>query len=432
VSERLLSRLRASVFAKLLAIMLGMGLAIPLMVAMVVALFVRPAVNEPFQDLMVDYAEHLAATSPNLETARIAGARHALAIRYEGPAGAWTTQPGLPTVDELQRTTSRASWLRARLWSGYHVVARPDGSRYLFAWDYQRQFDAAHVRLLLLVVVLVAGVVLVGHTLLNRTLQPLRSLREGVAALSDGDLEVRVPRRTNDELGALADAFNQMVGRVRERVRARDQLLLDVSHELRSPLTRMRVALALCPDDEHNRRLGSNLAEMEGKVTELLELERLRHGRGLQLERCDLMPIIRERAASFRDRAPGVRLGAAPAEAMLTLDPEKVRSVFSNLLENASKYALPDSKPVVVAVKASEGAVEVKVEDDGPGIPEADFPKLFEPFFRVDRSRSRKTGGYGLGLSLCKRVMEAHGGKIAVENNPGRGTSFLLTFPRPE
>ena len=117
---------------------------------------------------------------------------------------------------------------------------------------------------------------------------------------------------------------------------------------------------------------------------------------------------------------------------MLTLDPEKVRSVLTNLLENASKYALPDSKSVVVVVNASEGAVEVKVEDDGPGIPEADFPKLFEPFFRVDRSRSRKTGGYGLGLSLCKRVMEAHGGRIAVENNPGRGASFLLTFPRPE
>ena len=94
----------------------------------------------------------------------------------------------------------------------------------------------------------------------------------------------------------------------------------------------------------------------------------------------------------------------------------------------AVKYSLPDSRPVEVLASREDGTVEVRVTDDGPGIPEADLTHLFEPFFRVDRSRSKKTGGYGLGLSICKRIMEAHGGSISALNNPGRGATFTLTF----
>jgi signal transduction histidine kinase len=119
------------------------------------------------------------------------------------------------------------------------------------------------------------------------------------------------------------------------------------------------------------------------------------------------------------------------AEVLLDIDREKIRIVLRNLLENARKFSLNDSRPVEITVRDDAGAVIVSVCDDGPGIPEADLPNLFEPFYRVDRSRSRKTGGYGLGLSICKRIMEAHGGSIAVANNSERGASFVLTFPKP-
>ena len=99
-------------------------------------------------------------------------------------------------------------------------------------------------------------------------------------------------------------------------------------------------------------------------------------------------------------------------------------------MENALKYSLPDSRPVEISCARNEDSVIVRVRDDGPGIPPEDATSLFEPFFRVDRSRSKKTGGYGLGLSICKRIMEAHDGAISFENNPGRGVSFILTFPR--
>jgi signal transduction histidine kinase len=275
---------------------------------------------------------------------------------------------------------------------------------------------------------LLITIVWVGHLLLRRALTPLRWLQEGVTRLGAGDLTVTVPSRTRDELGVLTDAFNQMVARVRDMIGSRDQLLLDVSHELRSPLTRMKVALALCPDSPHHQSLATNIAEMEAMIDELLELERLRQGRGLRLEPHDLVAIAHEAVAAFAGQFPGVTLGDAPAQARVTVDADRVRSVLRNLLDNAAKYALPDSQPTRISIDEREQSCIVCIEDDGPGIPEQDRTGLFEPFFRADRSRSRKTGGYGLGLSLCKRIMDAHGGSITVRPSHGRGTTFVLTF----
>jgi signal transduction histidine kinase len=140
------------------------------------------------------------------------------------------------------------------------------------------------------------------------------------------------------------------------------------------------------------------------------------------------VPILREVASAFDDAGPGVRVTCGAPELELDLDGDRVRTVLRNLLENAVKYSLPDSRPVELSAARDGAAVVVRVVDDGPGIPEPDLVRLFEPFFRVDRSRSKKTGGYGLGLSICKRIMEAHGGSIAAANNPGRGAAFTLTF----
>jgi len=230
-------------------------------------------------------------------------------------------------------------------------------------------------------------------------------------------------------LGALTNAFNKMVGRVKQMIQTRDQLLLDVSHELRSPITRMKVALALLPEDENRAGMTADLNEMEAMITEMLELERLRDGRGIKVERQDLAMILRDVARSLDQKAPGIRLASVPNHLLLEVDGEKMRVVLRNLLENAIKYSLPDSSVIDVSVIQSDNWAVIRIRDDGPGVPQADLANLFEPFFRVDRSRSRKTGGYGLGLSICKRIMEAHGGRIEVENNSDRGVSFILTLP---
>jgi len=419
--------LHRSVFARLVAVMVGVAVSLLAIVAASFFVLIGPVLGGTFHRTVIEYARLFASTSPDVARARALASRLDVQVRYEGPGGAWSTAP-LPAIADVERARERDGAGLPGAWD-YTIASAPDGGRYLFAWGHYRRVRAGHDKLLWLTSGLVLGVVLVAYAVIRRSLRPLRGLQAGVERLSGGDLEVVLPATTRDEFGALTEAFNAMVRRVREMVSARDRLLLDVSHELRSPLTRMKVALALLPEGDKRTRMEADVAEMETLVAGLLELERLRDGRALARERHDVVPILRSAAEAFQDAAPGVLVELPAGELPALVDAEKARTVVRNLLENAAKYALPDSAPVTLSA-AREGAfVTVRVKDDGPGIPESDRASLFEPFFRVDRSRSKRTGGYGLGLSICKRIMEAHGGDISLESAKGRGALFVLRFP---
>jgi signal transduction histidine kinase len=409
-----------SIFVRQLAIMLATTVSLLVFVGGFFYSILGPSLSMS-RGLVAEYARALASTSPDQPTAREIANRLGLEMRYEGPGGTWETAPGLPHLSEVKKSRWRYDLT---------IAPAPQGGTYLIYWDLGRRMRRAHSHLLWVLHIVMALIVLLAYLVLRRSLRPLRALHEGVARLSEGELDVTVPSRTRDEFGALAEAFNQMVRRISEMLRARDQLLLDVSHELRSPLTRVKVALALLPEGDKRRRIEADVAEMEAMIAELLELERLRGGRGLRKERLDLVPLLRQVAEGFQDRPPGVQFVAAAPEIWAEVDGEKIRIVLRNLLENAFKYSLADSRPVEVVVKTDEETVTLIVADDGPGLPAEDLHNLFEPFFRVDRSRSKKSGGYGLGLSICKRIVEAHGGRIAAANRSGRGAEFTIALPR--
>jgi signal transduction histidine kinase len=237
----------------------------------------------------------------------------------------------------------------------------------------------------------------------------------------------------HDELGELARSFNGMSGELEEMIRAREQLLLDVSHELRSPITRIKLALEMSPESAANDSIRDDLREMEAMIAELLEKARLDSANGkLQLEDVDLSTLAAEAAADADARPPGaVLIGCRAGEGpVIRADWARVRKVLANVLDNAAKYSRDRDRPVEIRIEAGTDEITVRIEDHGVGIPEAELPRIFEPFYRVDRSRSRETGGYGLGLSLCKRIMEAHGGSIAIASREGEGTEVALTFPR--
>jgi signal transduction histidine kinase len=411
-----------SVFAKLLLIMLVMAFCIVGLVAGFFTHFVSPVVGASVSRMLGDYTRRIAEGSPGQEEARQLSTRLGVQIRYEGPDGGWTTDDTLPAIAEARLWGS--TWGNSR-----YLVTAPNGGRYLFAWEFGRKTRAAHDQLLQLLLASMVAVFCAAYIVLTRALRPLRILQDGVQRLSAGDLDVVLQNRTRDEFGALTQAFNRMAARVKEMVKARDQLLLDVSHELRSPLTRLKVALALLPDSAKKEQAERDAAEMEAMITELLEIERLRDPRLLRTTREDLAALLREAARPYEDAPPGVRVTADPPEIPFDCDADGIRAVLRNLLGNAAKYSLPDSGEIELSARREGLDLVVQIEDDGPGIPEDDLPHLFEPFFRVDRSRSRKTGGYGLGLSICKRIVEAHGGDIQATNNPGRGARFTLTFP---
>jgi len=418
------SRWRPSIFTKLLAIMLSTLVVLLVMVIVIFALVIFPTSVSTSEHAARQYTRLLAATQPNLESAKAIREEIGLDIRYEGPDGSWSTSDKLPTVEQVRNRQAHSHFGRE-----YHLAATSNGGTYLFVWDVRDQMRSAHTKLLWTVVLMIVGVVFTAYWFQKRLLRPVESLNEGVARMSAGQLDVALPLVTHDELGSLTTAFNQMVRRVKDMIQARDQLLLDVSHELRSPLTRMKVALALLPEDDNKASLDADVKEMETMISELLELERLRTPHGLRKERQDVVPILNDVMQSFEKRSPGVHFIARPDTIFASVDCDKLRAVLRNLLDNAFKYSLADSQPIVLSVSEVEDGVVIRIQDDGQGIPDGERASVFEPFFRIDPSRSKKTGGYGLGLSMCKRIVEAHGGTIHIESNPRRGVSFIVKIP---
>jgi signal transduction histidine kinase len=274
-------------------------------------------------------------------------------------------------------------------------------------------------------------VLVIGFFILRRLFSPMRRLMRGVQEISNGNLDFQFEAGRHGELGYLADTFNLMVRRVREMVQSRSRLLLDVSHELRSPLTRLKVALEMMPRNKLKTSMMQDVADMETMLAEILETEHLRARDGkLSYMQVDLAELAREFARRYKGRKPGVKLMGKPTGFWIEADEARVRMVLQNILDNAIKYSSHQRKAVQLRLEQEAEYVVVYVQDFGIGIPDAEQERIFEPFYRVDKSRVKRTGGYGLGLSLCREIMQAHGGEIALQSRPGGGTTFMFKFPR--
>ncbi len=260
---------------------------------------------------------------------------------------------------------------------------------------------------------------------------PMRRLMHGVQEISNGNLNFKFEAGSRGEVTYLAETFNVMVERVREMVQSKSQLLLDVSHELRSPLTRLKVALEMVPKHRLKNAMLQDIVEMETMLAEILETEQLRSDHGkLAHKPLDIGAVAADLVKKYRERKPGVKLLAPRQNLQINADEARVKTVLQNVLENALKYSAQQKRPVQMSVEAHKAHVVVTIQDFGVGIPDDEQEKIFEPFYRVDKSRTKKTGGYGLGLSLCREIMQAHGGEIALQSKSGKGTKAVLTFPK--
>jgi len=209
--------------------------------------------------------------------------------------------------------------------------------------------------------------------------------------------------------------FNQMAADIQAMLDGKRALLLAVSHELRSPLTRARLHAELVDDGPSKDALLDELAQMRELISALLESERLGSGhRALQLTGVDLGELGTEQAKA------GVELDTEPDLPLLQLDRTRVQLLLRNLVHNALRHNDPARGPVIVSVARDGDGVRVAVRDHGPGVPPDALDRLGQPFFRPDEARTRDSGGVGLGLSLCRLVAQAHGSRLELRNaEPG-------------
>lgn len=283
-------------------------------------------------------------------------------------------------------------------------------------------------------VALLAGVLL-AHSLTR----PIRELTAATQAMAKGDLAQRIPVRSKDELGALAESFNHMSAELARAEAARKQMTADIAHELRTPLSLIlghaeALSDGVLPPSPESFGIIYDEAQRLVRLVEDLRLLSLFDAGELRLYPQAVAPAeLLERAlAAYRPQAEerGVELVlSAPSTLPKVLaDPDRIGQVLSNLLSNALRHT-PDGGRIVLTAVAMEGAVHFSIQDSGPGIAPEDLERVFDRFYRADKARSRDEGGSGLGLAISRSIVQSHGGHIWAESAPGQGATFHFTLP---
>jgi signal transduction histidine kinase len=268
----------------------------------------------------------------------------------------------------------------------------------------------------------------------RRLTRRLEALKQGMEAFGAGALHQRVAEEGRDEVAAVAASFNRAAARVETLVRSHQSLLGNASHELRSPLARLKMAVSMLEDaapaqrERLRQEIHANIAELDALVEEVLLASRLDVAQdALQREPVDLLALAAEEAARVQATAEGEARADGGGQAFIVRGDERLlRRAVRNLLENARRYG-GDDVHVVVRAAASTGHAEVRVCDRGPGVPEAWRERIFEPFLRLPGHAERE-GGVGLGLSLVRQIAQRHGGDVRCEPREGGGSCFTITL----
>ncbi len=375
--------------------------------------------------LVSDYVDRLAAeigSPPDPARAQALVQRLPLSVRIDGPAVQWDSHPQRRGWQADHRHEGDegddGGWLLRR--------DNADGHRIVFGLG-----DAGWVRRprtigwFTLAALLLLTLVAYGYV--RHLFRPLDDIRAGAMRFGQGQFDTPIPQRRQDELGDLAAQVNTMARDIRAMLDAKRGLLLAVSHELRSPLTRARLNAELVAPGTERDALLRDLGEMRDLITDLLESERLAGGHAaLQRQVTDVNALVRDLVAEqFADA--GLQLALAETLPSASIDPMRVRLALRNLVDNALRHSPAGAALPLVATAMRDGMLHLSVRDFGAGVDAAQLPHLSEAFYRADAARERRTGGVGLGLYLCRLVAQAHGGALLLRNaQPGLQATLSL------
>ena len=334
-----------------------------------------------------------------------------------------------PTEDE-RRDLTTAKWALDR---GRIVVRSDDGSMIGVYAPNRAGFPWSFVLPLGAMILVLVGIASVWFS--RRLARPLDLLAIAARRFGSGDTTARANLTRADEVGDVGRAFDEMADRTARVLRSQRQLMGDVSHELRTPLARIRVALELAAEDPAAAKdvladVGTDLDEIDQLIGDILTTARL-DGEHVKLDReaTSLVELADRATRRFSARHPRRTLERTLGEdRAIQCDPLLLRRALDNLLDNAAKYS-DAATPVTLAVQPNGKTVAFEIVDHGIGMSAAELDCAFTPFWRADDSRTRRTGGVGLGLALARRIARAHGGDVTLLSQPGRGTTARLEVP---
>ncbi|MFN5500093.1 MAG: ATP-binding protein [Burkholderiales bacterium] len=396
--------------------------------------------REAARPLLMDYVDYLAKDimpngQPSETRALALTKRLPITVQIDGPQVRWASHP-----DQHQHQWQRKSDDDEQDWQDVLKRTTADGHIIVFGINEESFERRPHLLGYGLAALLL--LTLLAWLYVRRLLRPLEVIGAGARRFGSGDFSQPIPQRSSkaqDELSELALTINTMGSDIQRMLEGKRALLLAISHELRSPLTRARLNTELLPEtalvNPHRQALLRDLKEMAELITDLLESERLASEHAaLQRELLALGPLAQEVMAEVLAHQPKlagtkplISLNADPQLPLIPLDSARMRLLLRNLLENALRHNVNAQYPIELHLRAVGQGIELEVRDYGPGVPADQLQHLGEPFFRPDTARTRDQGGVGLGLYLCKLVAQSHGGTFAVRNaTPGLAVTVRI------
>jgi signal transduction histidine kinase len=372
-------------------------------------------------------------TPPNVEIAESVARDLDLKIGISGPGINWKSDPSLePAEISKEKLDSHFKDVRFGRFKGHlFAISERNGFTYSFEFQSSEIFSFPY-RLVFGLALIVIIILLISFIVTRWVMKPMRPLVKGVEALSGGNFSYRIQFQQDDEFGFFANNFNQMAKQIELMLKAKDKLLLDVSHELRSPLGRMKVASEMISEESLKSSLKEDIHEMEFMVDEILERYRLNTPQGaLKIEEISLVALLDELATLYKSSGVGVTFqNTLSGKALFRGDLSRMKKAITNLIENGLKYSEKSGSPVKIGLTEDSVNYIIDIIDRGVGIKDADLNMIFEPFYKVDHARERKVGGYGLGLSICRDIIDSHNGKVTAQSRENDFTQFTVTLPK--
>lgn len=351
-----------------------------------------------------------------------------LNIRFETTLSNWASSEDIPTINELssERDFEKdKKKFTIRIKGRFYEVIKTDDGYVIFAPPNPRDEVNIEKAILPLIVVITLLASLLYFSL-RWIFGPVKILSDAVEQISRGNFEIPININRKDELGNLGESINEMKVNISNMIKAKETLLIDVSHELRSPLTRIKLANEFTDDDKIKNKISEDVKEMESMITSLLGSYRIDslHEK-LNIERTDLVKLIKNLIS--KTGSDKINLKSDFEEKEINLDKEKMEIALRNIIDNAVKYS--DGKPIYISITenpSDKNITTVSIKDYGKGIAEDEIKKIFEPFYRVDKSRDKKITGYGLGLSIVKKILDRHNFTFELKSSSGEGTEFNI------
>lgn len=426
-------RRRHSITSKLIVTFLLIAILFVILVSGSISHVFRKHFETNLQPHLIQYMEYVQndiGIPANRKRASQIASKLNIIIHIIDEHGTWSTDGELKLKNTIsirhQISQNGIDYGIATVGDHEYFMSRQNGTQFLF--DIPNLHPTHKGRGLLPIAVLLFVLLLLYH-FTHRIIRPISTLKSGIKRIGSGELGHRIKIKCRDELGDLADSINIMADDIEKILAAKRQLLLAISHELRSPLTRAKVSLALLDENCKTDSLVNDLDEMETLINELLETERLSQNHSTLNKQPSVINQLVTELVNQRFKSERLEIHLPDIDIKADIDVARIKLMLKNLIENAIRHTPEGSQAPTLFLTPEDNRYVIRIVDYGFGIEQQHIPYITEAFYRADSSRQRETGGYGLGLYLCRVITEAHGGTLNIESRINQGTTISVFLP---